>query len=126
VMTAVTPLSRKCEFSMTPQHSPREIAFWLDAALLSLTSYDTSTRANDEVDIHQNAKTLVSVSCEYDPTWNDARAAETFAQVDARLREISPSPDALRRAFRTSPKSPLWDSGDYAKLLNEGQEKHPN
>lgn len=111
---------------MTPQHSPREIAFWLDAALLSLASYDSSARGNDPADIHRNAKTLISVSCEYDPTWNDARAAETFAQLDARLKALSPNPEALRRAFRTSPKSPLWDSGDYEKLLATAETNRPS
>ena len=100
---------------MTPMGDFREIAFWLDAALLSLASYDSVKREDAAPAFHTAVKTLVSVSCEYNPAWHDARAAETFAQIDART--LGPKPEALRHAFRTAPKSTFWDSGDYVKLL---------
>lgn len=105
---------------MTPQHSPREIAFWLDAAILSLASYDAAKRDGDATSLHAAVKTLVSVSCEYESGWNDARAAETFAQIDVRLRTLCRNPDALRRAFRLAPASPLWAAGDYDRLMKSG------
>jgi hypothetical protein len=106
---------------MTPQNSPREIAFWLDAAMLSLENYDGAVRDGDETVIHAHAKTLVSVSCEYESAWNDARAAETFAQIDGRLRALAGNPEGLRHAFRAASKSHLWNTGEYAKLLAGGR-----
>lgn len=101
---------------MTPPGDFREIAFWLDSAMLSLTSFHSAALDGDEASIRARFRTLVSVSCEYEPQWNDYLAADTFAQIDALLRNQCPNPDALRRAYRTSPNSPLWASGDYTRL----------
>jgi len=60
---------------------------------------------------------LISVSCEYKSEWHDSRAADTFAQIDGRLRALAGNPDGLRQAFRVAPNSHLWNTGEYAKLL---------
>ena len=105
---------------MTTPADPRETAFWLDTATLTLAALDVAVQSGDAQKLRAEIKVLVAVSCRYKP-WDDPRAAETLAQIDARLRQYCANPENLRRAYRTSPNSPLWTSGEYAQLEQPAQ-----
>ncbi|HEY2839919.1 MAG TPA: hypothetical protein VGJ26_12265 [Pirellulales bacterium] len=102
---------------MTPGDDSREIAFWLDAAVLTLEDFDDAEKSGDAEKIRAVLKVLVSVSCRYKP-WEDQRAAATAALIDERLRKYYPDPEA-RRAYRATPHSPLWAPGGYAELAQQ-------